>query len=86
LKPSFSRYDNNSINLGGDPLADKFIGIIGQYIPYQDIAISAQTNRPRIVFEENTGIAIIYSIDLLNEIIHDPKTVKQIEHLKKDFK
>jgi len=86
LKPSFIRYDNNSVNLGGDPLGDKFVGIIGQYIPYQDVAISAQTNRPRIVFEENAGIAIVYSIDLLNEIIHDPKTIKQIEYIKKNFK
>jgi hypothetical protein len=85
LKPSIIRYDNNAINLGGDPLGDQFVGIIGEYIPYQDIAVSAQTNRPRIVFEENTGIAVVYSIDLLNEIIHDPKTEKQIEYVKKNY-
>jgi hypothetical protein len=86
LKPNFIRYDNNSINFGEDPLADKFIGIIGQYIPYQDIAVSTQTNRPRIVFEENTGIAVVYSIDLINEIINDSSTVKQIDYIKKNFK
>src|SRR5205814_3445547 len=31
------------------------VGLVKAYIPYQDAAISLQTRRPRIVFEENSG-------------------------------
>ena len=39
------------------------IGIVSSYVPYQDIAISLQTKRPRAMFEENTGIAVVFSTD-----------------------
>ena len=32
-------------------------GVIVSFIPYRDVAISLQTNRPRAVFEENSGLA-----------------------------
>jgi len=40
LKPSPIRLDSQGISIGYDPLGGKFIGIIGEYILYQDIAIS----------------------------------------------
>ena len=40
LKSSPIRYDTNTFNIGGDELGDKFIGIIGAYIPYEDVAVS----------------------------------------------
>jgi hypothetical protein len=39
------------------------IGIVSAYIPYTDIAISVQTNRPRIQFEENSGLARVVPMD-----------------------
>ncbi|MFI5164678.1 MAG: hypothetical protein ACHQHP_05465, partial [Bacteroidia bacterium] len=86
LKSSSIRYDSPTINLGGDELGDKFIGIIGAYIPYEDIAVSSQTNQPRVVFQENSGIAYIWSINFINEIIKSIDTKKQIEFIKKNYK
>jgi V8-like Glu-specific endopeptidase len=55
----------------------KLIGIVGAYLPYQDVAISAQTNRPRIVFEENTGLAIISPAQALKSIFETDEFAAQ---------
>jgi hypothetical protein len=35
------------------------IGIVSNYLPYQDTAISTQTKRPRVIFEENSGLTTV---------------------------
>jgi S1-C subfamily serine protease len=45
------------------------IGIVRSYVPYQDIAISNQTSRPRVIFEENTGLASVHPVDCIEEAI-----------------
>lgn len=45
------------------------IGIVRSYLPYADLAISPQTHRPRISFEENSGLAEILPIDYIDEAI-----------------
>lgn len=45
------------------------LGVVSSYVPYQDVAISMQTKRPRIIFEENSGLASIVPVDYLVEII-----------------
>lgn len=82
LAPSPIRFDSNNYNIGGDELAGKLIGIIGSYIPYQDVAISVQTKKPRIIFEENAGIALIWTVDYLKEIIANKRTQYQINYIK----
>lgn len=47
----------------------KFIGIISNYISYRDVAISPYTKKPRIIFEENSGLATVISVDYLLEIL-----------------
>jgi len=86
LKSSPFRFDSKDLNLGSDPLGDKFIGIIGAYIPYDDVAISIQTKKPRVIFQENSGIALIWSIDFINEIINGNKAKEQLKYIKKNFK
>ncbi|MDO8548935.1 MAG: serine protease [Ignavibacteria bacterium] len=83
LTPSAMRFDNPSVLNIGDPLGHKFIGVIGEYLPYQDIAISMQTKRPRVVFEENTGLAKVWSIEYLNEITQSQEFKDQINRLLK---
>lgn len=39
------------------------IGIVKSYLPYQDIAISQQTGNPRVIFEENSGLAQVETMD-----------------------
>ena len=86
LKPSLVRYNKEggtTTTLGGDPLGGKFIGIVGEYETYQEVAISSQTKRPRIIFEENTGLTKIWTINYINEIINSDRFKKQIIKLKK---
>ena len=45
------------------------IGIVKSYVPYNDIAVSQQTNRPRIVFEENSGLTSVESVDAILETV-----------------
>lgn len=58
------------ISIGSDELGGKFIGIIGEYIPYQEIAISTQTGRPRVIFKENTGLSRVWSVPFIEEILN----------------
>lgn len=45
------------------------IGIVKSYIPYQDVAVSRQTGRHRVTFEENTGLAAVEPVNHINETI-----------------
>lgn len=47
------------------------IGVVKSFIPYQDIAISVQTQRPRVVFEENSGLAAAIPIDFVQETVKE---------------
>lgn len=85
LTPSAIRFDGGGISLGGDPLGGRFIGIIGAYIPYQEIAISAQTGRPRVMFEENTGLSVVSSVSLVKELVESSAARTQIERLRKRY-
>ncbi|MBI4210230.1 MAG: trypsin-like peptidase domain-containing protein [Candidatus Diapherotrites archaeon] len=75
LKPSPIAIKEKGIQFGATHLG-RFIGICSEYIPYQDIAVSVQTRRPRIIFEENTGLAKVWSIDIIKEIL-DSASFKQ---------
>lgn len=45
------------------------IGLIKAYMPYRDIAISQQTQKARITFEENSGLAIVEPVDAIIETV-----------------
>jgi len=81
LKPSPIRFDKRGITIGSDLLGGKFIGIIGEYLPYREVAVSVQTGRPRVVFEENTGLSRVWSADLVREIMESPVAKKQLQKL-----
>jgi hypothetical protein len=50
-------------------IAPYLIGIVQAYVPYQDVAVSLQTGRPRVIFEENTGLAAVHPVDFIEEAI-----------------
>lgn len=81
LKPSPIRFDEGSISIGGDQLGGKFIGIIGEYLPYQEVAISTQTGRPRVVFEENTGLSRVWSVTFIKQIAESTAFKQQLNKL-----
>lgn len=41
------------------------IGVVKSYVPYSDLAVSSQTRKPRIMFEENSGLAAVESSDAI---------------------
>ena len=59
------------VSIGGTKasLTAYLIGIVTAYVPYQDIAISQQTGRPRVVFEENSGLTAVIPVDYIMETI-----------------
>jgi hypothetical protein len=47
------------------------IGIVKAYMPYRDIAFSEQTKQPRLVSEENSGLASVIPVDFITETINE---------------
>jgi hypothetical protein len=45
------------------------LGLVTSYIPYEDIAVSQQTDLVRIIFQENSGLAEVLPIDFIDETI-----------------
>jgi len=79
LKPSVMDFQTNTL---GQIRPAKFIGIINSYLPYHDVAISPQTKRPRIVFEENSGLANVYSVSHIQEVFETDEFKAKIAELK----
>ena len=57
--------------VSGTPSQTKsyLIGMVVAYQPYIDIAVSEQTQRPRITFEENSGLAAVLPTDYIAHAI-----------------
>jgi S1-C subfamily serine protease len=47
------------------------IGIVHSYLTYQDVAISSQTKKPKVIFEENSGLAAVHPVDFIDETINE---------------
>ena len=45
------------------------IGIVKSYVPYRDVAISQQTGNPRVIFEENSGLALVETVDSIRNTV-----------------
>lgn len=45
------------------------LGIVSSYVPYQEIACSSQTGRPRMIFEENSGLTSVVPAGLIRETV-----------------
>lgn len=78
FKYSVARFSGTGFDIGVDTLGGKFIGIVGEYVPYQEIAFSAQTRRPRVVFEEHTGLSRVWSVNFLKDIEESPGFKEQL--------
>lgn len=82
LKPTPIKLVQHTASLGPDPLGGNFVGVIGSYIPYQEIAISQQTGMPRVIFEENTGLSKVWSVKYIEEILQSQAFTTQIGKMK----
>ena len=58
-----------AVALGGtEPIRRPLLlGIVSTYIAYTDVAVSQQTGRPRVSFEENSGLAEVVPIEMAKE-------------------
>lgn len=45
------------------------LGVLASYIPYNDVAVSAQTQQIRVVFQENSGLTIVFPADSILDIV-----------------
>lgn len=55
------------------------IGMVSSYLPYQEIAVSKQTGRPRMIFEENSGLGVVVPVDQITETVAhalDPRNAR----------
>ena len=43
--------------------------MVSQYLPYQEYAISEQTGRRRMMFEENSGLGIVVPHNVIQETV-----------------
>lgn len=53
------------------------IGMVRSYLPYSDVAISQQTGQPRVIFQENSGLAEVVPVDYINETIKFSQDAEQ---------
>lgn len=75
-KPEFSIQREDIIILDSDTGTTKgfgfnLIGVIGGYVYHKEEAVSTQTLRKRVTFEENIGLSLVWSTDYLIEIIEN---------------
>ena len=56
-----------AIAISGTPSQNRayLIGMVIAYQPYIDVAVSQQTQRPRVTFEENSGLASVLPTDYI---------------------
>jgi S1-C subfamily serine protease len=67
--PVVSAVDITAIEGTKPQTAAYLIGMVKGYVPYDDVAVSQQTGRPRMVSEENSGLAEVIPVDFINETI-----------------
>ena len=66
--PVFNKPDLIAIQGTKKQTSCKLIGIATGYLPYHDVAISPQTGRARVVFEENSGLSVVLPVDVIHEV------------------
>ena len=50
-------------------MSSRLIGMVSSYISYEEVAISEQTDKRRMVFQENSGLAVVVPIDVIQETV-----------------
>jgi S1-C subfamily serine protease len=67
--PVITRPELTSIQGTKNIQSAHLVGVIQGYLPYDDVAISTQTKRPRVIFEENSGLASVVPMDYVKEVV-----------------
>lgn len=80
--PVFLRPEPLSLDGIGEMRDIKLVGIAQAYLPYEEEAVSLQTGRTRIVFQENSGLSPIIPIDRLHELVDEVNRKDPVSHNK----
>ena len=74
-------YRDGQLIIDENVLSGALLGLIGSYIPYDDVAVSQQTGKPRVVFQENTGLSNVWSVNFIREILTSQTYKEQLEKI-----
>jgi S1-C subfamily serine protease len=55
------------------------IGLVSSFQTYEEVAISQQTGRPRVVFEENAGLANVVPVDYIKQAIAESIKAEKVK-------
>lgn len=50
-------------------MSSLLIGMVSSYILYEEVAVSEQTGQRRMIFQENSGLAVVVPIDVIQETV-----------------
>lgn len=67
--PIVSRPEQLSIAGTPSNSSANLIGILSEYIPYQETLYSRQTGRARMIQEENSGLTVVHPVDRIKEVV-----------------
>jgi Trypsin-like peptidase domain len=67
--PVVTRPEMTSIDGTQTVLKASLLGVVSSYLTYHDVAISKQTGQPRVIFEENSGLAEVVPIHRVIETL-----------------
>lgn len=67
--PIVSRPETLSIEGTQSNSSANLIGILSEYIPYQETLYSRQTGRARMIQEENSGLTVVHPVDRIKEVV-----------------
>jgi len=69
LKPTILNLKGYQFSVSGNARQAYLLGVVVEFIPYIDLAISPQTQRPRITFEENSGLVRAVRAEKVAELL-----------------
>ena len=79
-RPVINKLDINYLNGTKSYAKTALIGILASYIPYKDTLYSRQTGLDMQIVQENSGIAIAYTVDAIKEVVEiEYNRLKQLE-------
>lgn len=55
---------------------EHLVGLVSEFLSYSETAVSQQTKRPRVVFEENSGLARIVPADAIRDLLNRDDVTK----------
>ena len=63
----------DSVSIQGTPKVQesRLLGVVCGYLPYEDVAVSAHSGDTRVVFQENSGLAPVLPVEMIEETVEE---------------